>query len=788
VSDARPDCNQCSLESSYVELIDYGFNTSSFYSVVDDQLLGSFGFPDDLTRRVRGSPAGELTSVARPAKCVVHHEWCSHRPTMASVAVIQTTVSPNGAIRVFVEGARDFTKNVWAEMQYETAVPFPDRDSRNHYPDGIVRQGGPYSSAGPVFGIQNGTHNFASSGAQDGDGYTTSAWPLTAPITLAPLFGATFTEWSGTRLRIRWGYKNNGIDTVLGTRIFNATYSSGFESFGVGRTWNPPGTNGDTAQLLLGTLTIGCNWDDISTPHDSGQVRCGIEFSGGQTNYLGAMFTLGGFTIPFEMPRSFFVDSTVEVNPAPPIQYRFTGVEATAPRVATVIDSARASGTKTFVFGDSTNLDAYSHSSAVTVGARRAAVFMPASSFDETGTIPATLIGPSSVPQNPIELPLLVRRPDVMQRGGYHVPNGDSWHATHLVRFGSPLAGRNVLHNLNLNFEPCSFPQGVADAARHYSQGPIRTGLGIATGSNFLFYNIFFRGINVSTPGTTVFPDFASDVTFNPVLPPAFIWDAISGGIALSPYAPNGEALVPNSYQYFDSEALVTAEHDIETPQGYTGDGVEYSGFIGGPYSSTQVDPASSLVFSTNPTANENTYAQYAAAQVPARLKDYRAAWKIESYPQVWASTSLAAGFVRTNLQSISFSDSGMTTENFDRFSRSDVEYIPENCGVTINIRCRVGLKVAIARLKGFRRKRERQPFGIPNVFEYVATGDIEVYGDHSPGDVFCNEYVHEFSISLTNADVVAISSGQEVAKQVIAGTFDGVNVTRTVRVSVSRV
>jgi hypothetical protein len=784
VSDDVPDCCDCRLERFSIQ-----------------------GWTDE-PAIPHGGNLGDEPAGGRPLQYFWHGDWCKHRPTKALVSVAHYSVSPNDTVRVFVEGASDFSKYVWAELQYEAAVPFPDRDDRFHTASGTPTAGGSYPiqfnffGRGPAFGIANGQHVPQFRSLEDPDDYLKSPWPVYIPIYATQGIGflsAPSVVWIGTRLRVRWGYRENNSDTVLGSIVFPENYSSGFNWFG------------QFSQLPfvprggLGTLAIGCNWDDIRFPNDSDNVRCGVELLQlgffGYHGYFQNIANFGTFTIPFELPRAFFADTQSNIQPTPPLQHRLVGLEAVAPKVTVPTlhlgEDLGLVPIPGFTYGDSTNLDIESFESVVTCGARRSAIFIPPSLQSETGILPAGPVGPATPPADGIiraDAPLFVRRDDLNERSYNSVANADSWHATHLVRAGSPLAIRNALHNLNLEFEPCEFPGGLRSFVADYtSPGPMRAGLLAVAGSNFLTSTGFDGVVTFggTTPGTQfffVFPEDVDEPNDEASFPPAWIWDALSGGVSLAPFAATEERMAPNSYHAMFDEPLVTSTASIVTPQGYTGAG-----------QATQIDPRANLVFPLvmgSPLNQDAEFAAYDAVQVPARVRDYRGEWTIESFPQIWATTRLAEEWQRVGPRDISLQDSGMTTENHDGYSGGGyrLDYVPESAGAVIRVFGRAGIKINLTRVQGFRRVRERQQSG-NNVF-FSETSDVAVYGDYEANDVACHEELFDFEIALNGGEVESISAGQTVTKQVRAGYYQVEpdesgnpvfeDVFRTVHISVS--
>lgn len=708
MSDEKPDCCECRLERFFPR-----------------------GWTDE-PALAHGGNLGNEPLGGRPLRHFWHGDWCKHRPTKALVAIGYNTggpysqAAPNGTVRVFVEGASDFSKYVWAELEYQAALPFPDRDARYHTADGVPKSGGAYGRevffmSGPMFGLPGETFVYQPRDAQDDEGYLKSPWPVWLPTHLS--FGefiggynggpfAPDIYWEGTRCRVRWGYRENESDTVLGSVAFVDNHIL-FNRTSVNFDFEP------------GTLAIGCNWSDIGSPNADDNVRCGVELLRmgflGYHGYFRNITEFGAFTIPFELPRSFFVDADVEGEPKPPMPYRLVGLEATAPRVQ--VWRVQDGLAQTIVQEESINLEAGSFESVVTCGARRAAVFIPPSLQTETGTLPAGPVGPATPPEGGIiraTAPLFVRRDDLNERSYNHVANADSWHATHLVRAGSPLAGRNVLHNLNIEFEQCTFPHGMHGAGsgtssanltfnpdgtqritpRYVTPSPIRTGFAwtISGSGGWSIFGGAFKVTPEQSPRMLLeFPsdheDYLLDDYNQRSMPPAWAWDAMAGQHTLTPFGPvaGGDSepprLVPNAYHAFYDEPFQDVAHAITTP---ASDDIDRYWDIG---------PMTDAQFDT-----------YEMEEYPNRTADYRVEIGFKSYPQIWATTRLNEEWQRVGPQDISLEDSGMTTENHDAYSGGAhrVDYVPENAGVTITVRARVGLRIEITKVQGFRRKREK--------------------------------------------------------------------------------
>lgn len=874
-----PDCCECRLERYELH---FSFFVTSQAITGDDLVVpaGQAGKPHGDTQWFRGQPVGDFGT--RPIKAVIHTDWCKHRPTKAVVWVYSSLPGTNGTVRVFVEGERNFSHNVWAEIEYEAAIPFPALDDRWHTTDEVKSIGGAYQSPGlgatifrgPYFGVQAQSRVYQPRDKQDPETYLTSPWPMWRPTEREIASNVFYNSpqgwpvfvWQGTLCRVRWGYRQNNSDTVLGSVAFIENHSPLLGS---------PGN-------IIDKLSVGCHWADIAEPNNKSDVRCGVELLA-RPDSVNFFVHPRSFTIPFELPRSLFVDANAGSSIKPFMPYRLVGVEATAPTITVPVSATGTAADGQFITGNSTKLDALLFESFVTCGARRANVLIPGSLQTESGTLPA---GPHGGPADPpndgkidLNMPVFIRRPDLVERSDYHVANADSWHATHLVRAGSPLAGRNKRHNLNITIEECNFPAGnrrvTPGGITRDSDGSLRHTDRFVTPSPMRAWLNWQGGSAENSPRFRV--DFAEDHSFTTGgLPPAWVWDAISGENTLTPFGPppagggQAERLVPNAFHKFSSQPTKQVLHSIETP------------------SSADIDRP----WDIGPMTDEQ-HDEYEEQEYPNRLDDYRAAFGLKSYAQLWATTQINDTFQRLGPLDIPLEDSGMTTENYDKFNPYSVDNLPEAASATITLRGRVGLRIAVTAVKGFRRKRVKVPtdlgaltYKIPfgkcvrddpnfpggevqiceyqmdksacentlggtwtkgvdcqgnalNEFQEVAkvvteaaalaefeaaeadldaydyaweqgedlngndiptlfrpNGSVTVNGDHTSNDVACDEYLFEFNIELTGADVQQISAGNEVVKQLVAGQnnlaqddggLDLVDVLRTVRVSVSQ-
>jgi hypothetical protein len=802
---------------------------------------GSSGLPLGDTHLMRGSPAVPDFNTTREIECVVHSDWCEHRPTKAAAEIVHDTEAPNGTIRVFVEAARDFSKYVFSEIEYRANVAFPVLDDRWHYADQAALednewvqvpvdrpvQGGPYQeqqlpntnffSAQPIFGTATGGFVYTPLDQQDGGNYATSPWPLTQPQFLGPPAGAfggppkyhvLDDRYRGTKLLVRWGHRHDDEDTVLGEVSYLDHYGS------VLRTSGPPFFLGLGPVAFVG---IGCNWDDIASATPDETVRCGVEMYApenllGLPNRVSTVSVFGFFSQSFDLPRSFFVDSDADSATSPPLPYQLVGMSRTSPTAQVPVGITIEAGQVVAEIDDSTILTARTFVSTVTCGAERANVLIFPEQQDGSDVLPPAVIGPAEPPpldgiKRPVSEsePFVVRRPDLVNLSERHVANADSWHASHLVRLGSPLASLNALHNLHLEIVEAERPADTTDVPSENSLNVIGRPLFVTPTAmpavmrwfgqhNYVRRTNFewefgpVEGSDVYGPMFT--PTFLNDVLNdndgNP-LPPLWAWNAMAGEHTLEPFGPEEEdetesetrpRLVPNAYHVFYGDAFRTIENDIVTPDA---EDIDFPQAIG--------------------PLTEEEFGQYEELEHPALKNDYRVEWTIETFPQLWARTSLGGlsgpSFLRVGPLDVPVENSGMTSERYDGFSleSSRWDYVPDDVGATITIHSRINLKISITRVRGFRR--QRQQVDDSNFWE--PTAGVAVYGDHDCDDVAYFEKLFVWKIPLSAADVAALSDGEEVAKQLLAGSYLAppapemendieVDRFRTVRIRVSKV
>lgn len=720
---------------------------------------------------VRGAIDGEFNSV-RPVACIVHAEWCRHRPTKAVFGWQSFAAEHhNGTLRAFVEATRDLSKYVFADLIVEQAE-FPYVPTKTHFHDGSSHSLTNYT---PLFGLATGDFVFAPRDTQDDDSYTKSPWPLSNypagtkqhggfyPSWLAMLFGGpVFTSeiplgvekrGIGARLLVRCGSREDNEDNVVASFMFphSAHGSLGFD------------------------VAIGCHWADIADENANQNVRCGLEVTRplGMLSSIDTVNKFGHFSFPFELPRSLFVGPASSQDPPHYDVYRYCGAAADAQKIDVPLgiettQSSMDPGPSDFRLG-------------VTCAADLANVIVDTDESDDVATVPYAAQRDGDGPVTTSD-PYFARRPDIIARVPNTVANADSWHATHLVRRGSPLAARNALHNLHLEFVEADryrqLPFGTVPMPHSPERFPVQTVWG---GQKDWGYPSSNR-----TPIAGVGPHFffrmlGDELAFwiepndENLLPPLWAWNSFAGSHVLTPFV-GGRRLFPNSYHaHSGDEPLHEFKQEIEEPD------------------SQSLEPYSSVGPYT-----EAQWAAHEAKQCPVRKADYRVAWRVESYPQIWATTSFNESFGRNRPLDVPLEDSGMTTENYDAYARrnnspsggiNDVWWSwSPSAGAVISVRVRLGLKWYIESVRGYRRVRQKVepgvtiPGGGPGLgggggggqsttaHYYASTGAVKVAGDHECKDEACTEHVFDFEIRLDESELISLSAGEEIKKDLLVG------------------
>lgn len=767
----------------------------------------------DPRAQVRGDINGEFDSV-RPVECVIHADWCSHRPTKALMAVgASEFTTANGTVRAFVESTRDFAKYVYAEVRVEGYVEFPVLTVKNHFSDGTTQRVATYT---PTFGTNTGNFVFTPRNSQDNDAYTTAAWPLSdytaAVVDDGVEFGTGYiadNRFIGSRLTVACGHRYGGVDTQIAGFMLPSSVHGFRHQYGTSSTGFLPTLSKSFPRT---TICIGCDWNDIANANadENATVRCGLEVVAepgpipGQDRIATAS-TFGYFSFPFEVPRWLFVDESSEATPPPFDLHRFCGAAADATTVTVPKRfSPPIGGSSYWESGDSTAPSVGGMSLHVTCAADHANVIVDPDESEDVATVPYTAVRNGGGPVTESD-PFFVRRPDIIARVPNTVANADAWHATHLVRRDSLLATRQALHNLQLEFVEASSPIGPV----------VRQGVFANTPNEFPMRTWWVGQRDKGFPGSLAAlagegPRFYFDVLsdedafnlwidtedeFRP--PDMWFWNSTAGLHTLTPFV-GDRALFPNAYHKHYGSAHRTFSNSIEQPSYLDIEFARGVGFVNGGRVGLFTDSA---------------WEEHQAVACPIRKSDYRIAWSVQAYPQLWATTSYNESGNANGPLDVPLDDSGMTTENYDAYARrnasADGGIYPwpawsPNVGATINVRVRLGLKWSITEVKGYRRVREKVEPGV-NIggggglaggggtvvmaHYYDATGEVEEKGVHACNDVACTEVVQDFKIPLTGDNLLSLSNGGQVAKDLLVGRMNnsrfGDPVYRTVRVRV---
>lgn len=733
---------ECRTEGWSFDLEPLGSNPAFSINASEEYWTNSY---NEDAPALRGEVSGWFNYI-RPVTCVVHTDWCCHRPTKATIrsssalAITGGYADPSGRVRVCVEATRDFSKYVYAEVEAEAFLEFPAFGNKHHYADGITR---PVAAYTPAFGTNTGDFVYVPRNAQDADAYTQARWPL------ANYTYALSTHYVGTRTSVRCGYRDAGTDTVVQEFI---SYES--------------------RVMPQGTVAVGCHWHDIIDEQDDGLVRCGLEITNEYILPYPFVFADGddtGFTFPFTVSRDLFTDSTSPLDPPPADPKRYVVLHAEAETKSIELPDEQE---KT-----SQPLAIFSVEPVVTCAADYAHVLLEKGELTDTSTVPKTVEG-GGAPAVTESSPYFVRRPDIISRVPNTVAAADSWHATHLVRRGSALATRNALHHLHLEFVQASAEWAIGPNASPLF--PVFTQWsGQADGVEPTSNPTANQG-----PRFSFLPESDEDALeevgagpFRGQPPTTWLWNAISGQHELTPFV-GDKRLLANSYHVHYSAALHTFSKAIVTP------------------ASSEIETGIPEDAQSGPYL-DGTWNTYNAGQYPRFKADYRIAWSVATFPQLWARTVVSSGQLLNGPLDVSLEDSGMTTEAYDAYARRTQDLYggiqpwtsqPIVASAEILVRARVGLKYTVTRVKGFRRARVKGMVSPNNplAFFYPSTGAVQVNGDHECNDIACTEVVHDFSIPLESDDLDAISDGEEITKQLVAGTLDGNPIYRTVKVRVS--
>jgi len=673
---------------------------------------------------VRGPVAGDFRS-DRNIKCLIHTDWCCHRPTKAAASAY-SDYNANGTLRVFVEAKPDFSTYVWAEAQFEGAVAFPAFDEKIHYRNDSTHRVPSYEVS---FGVAARSFSFTPRGDSDPTSYMTTPWPVMPPTGLSfdddrPRIqpGAVVDgeyRYEGSRLTYRYGYRDAGTDVVVdemmnflnaGTYRYGGVY--GVQPFSIG-------------SKNFSTGAISCHWDDIEEEREDATVRCGYSNSTSFWGFLDGVdpTASAGFSFGFSVPRSLFVDSESSADPKPYDNNRYVGLEQSGSAVTVFKWRPFGSGYEYALDRSSSDvLGARAAEISVTCSADSAAVIIdPADSDYSTVPLFSAMSGADSSPVT-ASTPFFSRRPDLTQRNS--VPSGDTWHASHLVRKGSSLATPNALHSLNVEFVEIS-SLGPESAFNWYGAygGLVRAG-------------VFDISFVAAVPGAGSSPYCVFSLTNE-----LSLWQLLSGSHTLEPYS-QGRRLMPNMYSVLKDSPTRTKQYS-EPPYVFPGGYRTIGPVVAGEFEK-----------------RGNSYPDDAI---------WRATYTLASYPQIWAWTRVfqgSAGPIQSG--DLSLDASGMTTENYDKYSISEWPFIDIGREVVVRVQARIGLKITLDEVRWYRDELQFKEFygGGSSYNVYETTGGVES-GTVSCGDSAVTEYFYNVDIPLTAENVAAISDGETVSVEI---------------------
>lgn len=327
-----------------------------------------------------------------------------------------------------------------------------------------------------------------------------------------------------------------------------------------------------------------------------------------------------------------------------------------------------------------------------------------------------------------------LRRFDKVRNVRHNVANGDSWHASHLIRYGSDLAERLASHRLVVEF--------VADVSGYSLLPPPYP----PPGEPYVF--VQNNGFYTVPPQSIVFNDKSA-------------WNSLAGTHTLEPEI-GGLPMVPNKYHKSYTEPFGSWDYDIQTPESYVeAEGPEYI------YEGVTVSPEERLL----------TEEQWEALQAwPATT---RVAWAYTVYPKISAWSDLSPG-AKSIRYAIDFSDSGIMSHDFDAafntVSNPAQMLTVDTFGLDLFFKVDLLYKVEITGIRGYRADRTKGELypGTEDVFRYPATGIMTVY-ENQGGAVAANrrklfrdvgnDDTYDFSVHLTRSEINSLSAGETVTK-----------------------
>jgi hypothetical protein len=687
----------------------------------------------------RGQVAGNFS--AGPAaggvlKGIPHPPWCSVRPSIIIVSASVPAPS-DGTLRAIIEGTRDFSTCIWAELKsanpifqpFTTGehdhiagrpalVPRENRRPSNTYVPAFgygvasATPTGPTGPSGlPTGGLSNlgggtttgstGTSSgpsgpalttpampeFVFRNAEDDDSYFYSKWPVANPRIVHYPGSVEAKEFRACTLSISCGSHLNGVDAVEESflSLFNAS--------------DAPWSGSVVAPGSTVRLRVGAYVEDRLHLPDS--VPCGIYVDYGYNHEQ-------SWSWPFTVPKSVIASTNEDQLDTP----RYIGLQQTAT--------------------NGTSLDGEPYRAVLSINQLIAlnacddnsSAVLPALAEEENAFVPVVAwlpTAPALGAEVTEEWPYYARRSDRVLHVRHNVPNGDSWHASHIVREGTFLASKGELHKLDIELLP------------HDSETPaITQAFFVAT------YGAGNAGLRLELIDNDPFP-----------------WNAISATTyAFLPEIEENQ-LFPNQWHYWSEQPQRSFTYPIEQPT--VNDLAE-------PTNPAQVTQESLALL--NGTAH--------------RAEDYRAAFKYETAVQGFAFTTLKA-VPHISPFGISLADSGMASHDWDRIKHNGVYTATPQ--VQLHCEFRVREKWTVTEVKGYAREWQiatQTVTGPGNegggsqlgggtstgttttVAAFQQTGNMLTVAAASGRDVAITEKQLAFSVDLTQ-HIGALANGERV-------------------------
>lgn len=665
------DCCECCKEQFVFNDFGVGPHTGSYWPTFRGTAQGNFSV---------GAAAGE-TLIGIP-----HPPWCCVRPSIVHLNAYAT--APNeGTLRVFIESTRDFATNIWAELQTRSytfipfvlcehdhagnvpsLVPFAQRKASTTYtpafgmasPETIEPPAG--STWSPIFSVPQ----FVFRNAEDDDAYFLSQWPVINPKSLNDDDSQLPIEFHACALAIQFGQRQATTESML--ERFRSFFN--LHTAAVLNDFIAPGT---TVSIRLGSFVD-------ERLHVKETIPCGIYVAYGHDHEQ-------SWSWPFTVPRTV-ITSTEQIETP-----RFIGMQQTATRSIAPGGAQHNPIVPTELF-------------AYTACEANSAAVLPA--IDEQNNLSVPVV--AWVPQPPAENseitagdPYYARRTDRVLNVVHNVPNGNSWHASHIVREGSGLASAGAVQQLQLTLLP--HESGKPDVTPTFF-------IGVYSGS------VSDAGLRLRLLDNDPFP-----------------WNAIADTPYLFDTQINSEQLFPNQWHYWSEQPQCVFDYDIENP-------------LAGDLFEPQPPMASSDVTMPNLSVLNGTV---------YRVDDYRAAFKYETAVQAFAFTTLAA-VPHVNPLGISLADSGMASHDWDRI-RHDGAYTatPQ---VTLHCVFRIREKWTVKEVRGYAREWEISTQN--DVTAFYQTGNVVVVAQVDGTDVAITEKQLSFSVDITQ-HIDALGEGESI-------------------------